>query len=244
MDQITPLPQFNAILRPEIHEEFIKVCKDHTEDFTKLFKLTKDISDFLKTKVGPNDNTSKEYYTTLFNFRIRDHFSSSMMLISQGFVVDAISLTRASLEDLLVLINFYIDQDYFNKWHQDDTTFKIEPYKLRDNIRNHNFFGTDDGDFFDGIYKSLSNIVHPKINSLRLMASYHPTFNTSSQSDMLEKYTQLVVMSFFTYEVLLCKFLKHVYPQDTVKLKEIVDDLFNNIKIKSSIELDFEAYDN
>lgn len=244
MDQITPIPRFNAILRPEIHETFINVCKDHTEDFSKLFWLSREISDFLKTKIAPNDTSSKEYYTALFNFRIRDHFSSSIMLMSQGFVVDSISLTRASLEDLLVLINFYIDPDYFNKWHQDDVKFKVEPYKLRDNIRNHTFFGTDDGDFFDGIYKALSNIVHPKINSLKLMTSYHPTFNTSSESESLEKYTQLIVMSFFTYEVLLCKFLKDVYPQDITKLDEILDYLKNNIKIKSLIELELEDDDN
>lgn len=230
LNQNTEVPEFNGIVRDDVLNSFKSLYKEHSDNFARTFQLNADIHRFLQSKVAPKDYTSKEYYTSWFNVRVRDHFSSALMLISQGFIVDALSVTRGALEDLLVVFNFYIDQDYFAKWHENKKKFKIRPAELRDAVRKHSFLGKEDGEFFDNVYAALSNIVHPTINSLTTMAKCHPTFQTV-KPESLQKYIELIVLAFYTYELQLCEFLKNVYPQDIKELDRIINALRKNTSI-------------
>jgi hypothetical protein len=226
--------EFSPIFRKDTLDDFKDVCRSNCEDFLRLFKLSSEISNYLSQKVQTGDNSSKEYYTHLFNIRIRDHYSSSIILISQGFIVDAISLTRSSLEDLLVIINFYITKKFFNQWSRNKGDFIIKPGNLRNNIKNNQLFETRDSEFFDNVYGTLSDIVHPKKNSIMLMGSYHPSLRRLDKSELI-RYTDLIVLSFYTYQYQLCEFMKKIYPDDATDLDLIKHKLNNDIKIKSLI---------
>ncbi|MEE3956102.1 hypothetical protein [Peribacillus frigoritolerans] len=237
MDERIEGVQFSPIFREDTLGDFKDICKDNYKDFLKLFFLSKDINDYLESKRKEGDNSSKEYFTRLFNIRIRDHFSSSFILISQGFIVDAISLTRSSLEDLLVIINFYINKKFFNQWYENKEEFKVVVGNLRQNVKNSSIFEKEDGEFFDNVYGALSNIVHPKLNSVRLMSTYHPSFNNLDAIN-LKKYTDLIILSYYTYEIQICNFLENIYPDDKEKLKLIKQTLNDDISIKSLINLE------
>lgn len=227
---------FTPIIREATLENFKIHCKDNYNDHLKLFILTSEIDAFLSSKVNEGDNVSKEYFTRFLNFRIRDHFSSSLVLISQGFIVDAISLTRSSLEDLLILFNFHITKKFFKQWYESDEDFKIKVGNLRGNVKNSPFFKHKEGEYFDIIYKQLSEILHPKKESLVIMASFHPTFASANEIPRLKKYSDLITLSFYIYEVQLCNFLEDLYPEDKEKIAPIKQRLENNIRIKSLID--------
>lgn len=229
---------FSPILREDTLKVFRENCKENYNDFLKLFLQTKEIDAYLRSKTKEGDYSSKEYFTRLLNIRIRDHFSSSLILISQGFIVDAISLTRSSLEDLLVIINFYINKKFFNRWYENKEEFKIKVGNLRGNVRNSPIFKREDGDFFDNVYAALSNIVHPNLKSIRLMSTYHPTLTNLNEINYLKKYSDLIILSFYTYEVQICTFLENLYPKDKEKLALIKKMLKNELNINSLVSLE------
>lgn len=225
---------FSPILREETLETFKNLCHDESIEFLKLFQLNGKLYSFLHTK--SDDTESKEYFTMLLNVRIRDHFSSSFILISQGFLVDAISLTRSALEDLFVIINFYLEPSYFQRWNENKDSFKIRPGKLR----NHEFIDDNDKELFNNVYESLCNIVHPKKNSVSHMARYHPSLKSKGTEGIvsLKKDASLINLSFLTYLYHICKLLKTVYTDsnDINLLDSILGELPSIINILSLTE--------
>lgn len=100
--------EFTPVFREDILNRFKEICREEYIEFMKLFKIFSHLDKFLNSKCQDNDSSSKQYFTRLMNIRVKDHFSSSLILVSQGYLVDAISLTRSALEDLFVILNFYI----------------------------------------------------------------------------------------------------------------------------------------
>lgn len=222
---------FSPIFREGTLESFKNLCHDESIEFLKLFQLNSKLHSFLHSKNDATDTSSKEYFTMLLNIRIRDHFSSSFILISQGFLVDAISLTRSALEDLFVIINFYLEPSYFQRWNENKDSFMIRPGELR----NHELIDDYDKELFNHVYKSLCNIVHPKKNSVSHMVKYHPSLISKGNEGIvrLKKDAQLINLSFLTYLYHISKLLKTVYTDsnDINQLDSILGELPSIINI-------------
>lgn len=153
--------EFTPIFREDTLKKFKEFCREEYIDFMKTFKIFSDVDKFLNSKCQEGDNFSRQYFTRIMNIRVKDHFSSSVILISQGYTVDALSLTRASLEDLFVILNFYLEPGYFDKWKANKKRFNIEPSKLRTNPK----IDPEDRKLYQKVYKALSNsIVHPRVS--------------------------------------------------------------------------------
>ncbi|WP_047980948.1 hypothetical protein [Ornithinibacillus contaminans] len=216
---------FNSTLREDTLRSFKEMCKDEYVEFMKLFTSFSKLDKFLSSKCEVGDNKSKEYYTRVMHIRVKDHFSSSLILVSQGFTVDAISLTRSAMEDMFVILNFYLDPNYFNNWKNNKAGFKIKPGNLRNNKR----IEKEDRKLFNKVYKSLSNIVHPKINSLNHMMKYHPTVLNDGTEGLirLKKDAKLINMSLFVYLNQMINLLRKIYTND--------QDINNLDRVKSEI---------
>ncbi|MCH6265083.1 hypothetical protein [Neobacillus citreus] len=219
--------EFTPILREDTLTKFKEFCREEYIDFMKTFAIFADVDKFLNSKCQEGDNSSIQYFTRIMNIRVKDHFSSSIILISQGYTVDALSLTRASLEDLFVILNFYLEPGYFGKWKANKRSFKIVPAELR----THPKIDPDDQKLYQKVYKLLSNsIVHPRIDSLSHMLKYHPTAYSEGSEGViqLKKDTRLINLSFFVYLHNLCRLLKLEY-KDKVD-EENLDDILNQLK--------------
>lgn len=158
MDQPNNHLAFNIVMNSGIFNKYQKECDDLLTEFLKILHAAEETTIFLHSKAPSN---KKIYYMTALHVRAIDHFSSCIVLMSQGYVVDAYSLARSALEDLLVIVNFEIDKDYFNRWQQNGKRFKISPGQLRDNIKRHPELNHL-YDFFARNYARLSNLLHPK----------------------------------------------------------------------------------
>lgn len=219
--------EFTPIFREDTLKKFKEFCREEYIDFMKTFKIFSDVDKFLNSKCQEGDNFSRQYFTRIMNIRVKDHFSSSVILISQGYTVDALSLTRASLEDLFVILNFYLEPGYFDKWKANKKRFNIEPSKLRTNPK----IDPEDRKLYQKVYKALSNsIVHPRIDSLSHMLRYHPTAYSGGSEGIvqLKKDTRLINLSFFVYLHNLCGLLKLEYDDEFDEV--ILDGILNQLK--------------
>ncbi|MBV1818115.1 hypothetical protein [Clostridium cochlearium] len=98
--------EFSPIFRQDILTEVKLLCREEHVEFMKLFKVFFSLDKFLDSKYNEKDSSSKQYFTRLMNVRVKDHFSSAIILASQGFIIDAVSLTRSAMEDLFLILNF------------------------------------------------------------------------------------------------------------------------------------------
>ncbi|MCT6922153.1 MAG: hypothetical protein M3Z34_08775 [Staphylococcus epidermidis] len=223
--------EFSPIMREDVLQDFKLHCRDSYEGVGKLFAISNRLDKVLDSKVV-GDSFTKEYVTRLMNVRVADHYMSSLILVSQGFIVDGLSLLRASLEDLLVMINFEIYEGFFEEWEKDEDKFKIYVAKLRENVTNSSMFTDEDKEFFEKVYKGLCEIVHPKMSSIRIMASYH-TRMRNTDVEKLIKYSNMVLVSYYTYQYQLCNFLSKVYPQDEKEILAIKATIAKEININA-----------
>lgn len=219
--------EFSPIFRADILQDFKLHCRECYEGVGKLFAIYNRLDKLLSSKVI-GESFTKEYVTRLMNIRVADHYISSLLLLSQGFIVDGISLLRASLEDLLVIINFEIYEGFFERWEKDETDFKIFVGKLRDNVNKSSMFTDEDREFFEKVYKGLCEIVHPKMSSIRTMTSYHLRIR-NTEVEKLIKYSDMVLVSYYTYQHQLCTFLSKVYPQDEEEILAIKTTIVKEI---------------
>ncbi|KYG90627.1 hypothetical protein A0U40_06535 [[Bacillus] sp. KCTC 13219] len=226
--------EFSPVIREDVLQDFKLHCRDSYEGVGKLFAINNRLDKLLMSKVV-GDSFTKEYVTRLMNIRVADHYVSSLLLVSQGFIVDAISLLRASLEDLLVMINFEIYEGFFEAWEKDEDNFKIYVAKLRENVNNSSMFTDEDKEFFEKVYKGLCEIVHPKMSSIRTMASYH-TRMRNTDVEKLIKYSNMVLVSYYTYQYQLCNFLSKVYSQDEEEILAIKATIADEININTLLD--------
>lgn len=214
---------FNSKVLFKYQEE----CKDLLDDFSTLFNVTESLGEFLYSKIDPEIRKDrKEHYMLAFHNRAKEHFCSSLLLISQGYFVDAVSLSRSSLEDILVMVNFQIDRHFFNHWLQDGRKFRIRPSKLRKTMRNHPYFKEFSHDQFERVYSYLSNIVHPKRQSINLMIQIIFRKRDSASKDF-EAYTLGIVSAFVCYLLLLYLILLMKYPEDEEILGRAIEPIDN-----------------
>lgn len=222
--------EFNPIIREDVLDRFKVTCKDEYQEFLELFSIFAELDVFLESKRDEKDSTSKIYYTRLMHIKVKDHFTSSIILISQGFLVDSISLVRSALEDLFVILNFYIEPGYFESWLKNGDDFKIRPYKLR----NHKKINQMDKDLFNNVYEALCKIVHPRINSISHMVKFHPTVENSGTIgiERLKRDTQLINLSFFVYLHQLCNLMRDNYSalDDKTLLDTLTSKLWDVIR--------------
>lgn len=217
--------EFSPIFRKDISDKVRNLFKEELNKFNKLYSIFSDLDRFLVSKCNRKDNYSKEYFTRIFNIRIKDHFSSAIILVSQGFNVDAISLTRSALEDLFVILNFYLDKNYFDKWKINKNNFTIKPKELRNNKN----IKTEDKTLYKNVYKALSNIVHPKKESILHMLKFHPTVVNEGVVGInaIKKDINLINIAFYVYIYQVSSMLKSIYKsnKDSITLKCIIDKL-------------------
>ncbi|KPU27964.1 hypothetical protein TR13x_01035 [Caloranaerobacter sp. TR13] len=217
--------EFIPVFRQSILNETKLLCREEYTNFMKLFKVFVDLDEFLASKCKEKDNSSKQYFTRLLNIRVKDHFLSAIILASQGFIVDAISLIRSAMEDLFLILNFYLDNNYFKNWHENKDDFKIKPGKLRNNSR----ITKEDRKLYNMIYKALCNIVHPRKNSLGHMVKFHPTVVGKGTEGIIriKKDIKLINLSFFIYIHQVSKLLKKIYKnkEDMGSLDTIIHNL-------------------
>lgn len=226
--------EYSPILREEILQDFKLHCRDSYEGLLKLFAINNRLDKILTSKVV-GDTLTKEYVRRLMNIRVADHYMSSLLLVSQGFIVDGVSLLRASLEDLLVMINFEIYGGFFEKWEKDNANFKIIVGELRGNVKKSSMFTENDKEFFDKVYKGLCEVVHPKMSSLRIMGSYHPRMR-NTDAEKLIKYSNLILVSYYTYQHQLCTFLSKLYPQDKEEILEIRELVVKEVNLDELLD--------
>lgn len=224
---------FDSIMKPNVLKLFKDNCKDLIDDYFKLHELAKKIRHYLNSKIPSVDiepTDSKEFYSLLLHERATDHFTSAMILLSQGYTVDALSITRSALEDLLVLINFHVDPDYFNKWYCDDKDFKVIPRELKKTAKKHTMAHKAENKFFYDVYSQLSDISHPRQNSINVMMRSVASIYQSNSYELEDK-TLVVMLSFNAYQMLLLNFLEGIYPQD----KDWLDNMRESIHGKLNI---------
>ena len=213
--------EFTPVFRQEIFNEIKVLCREEHVEFMKLFEVFSSLDMFLESKCKKKDNYSKQYFTRLINIRVRDHFSSALILASQGYTIDAISLTRSALEDLFVILNFYLNEDFFKNWTENNNKFKIKPGKLRNNPK----IARRDREFYNAVYEILSNIVHPRQNSIYHMMKFHPTVvNRGSEGiSRVKKDINLINLSFYIYNIQIINLFKTIYinKDDLISLEEI-----------------------
>jgi len=214
--------EFTPILRQDVLDQIKKLCREEYTEFIKLLEIFSDLDKFLASKYEGHEENPKEYFTRLFHIRVKDHFSSSLILISQGYLVDAISLTRSALEDLFVMLNFYLDPGYFSKWNANCNDFEIRPGKLRNNPK----IDKNDRKLYNKVYKSLCDIVHPKKESFAYMSTFHPTFQSGGRdgAQRLKKDMELINLSFVVYLHQISSLFLRVYDgpnQDVTTLESI-----------------------
>lgn len=217
--------EFSPIFREDILDDIKSLCREEHVEFMKLFTTFAELDKFLASKCEEQDNSSKQYFARLMNIRVKDHLSSAMILASQGFIVDAISLTRSAMEDLFLILNFYLDDSYFQRWNENKDEFEIKPGQLRNNPK----ISEEDRDFYNIIYKALCNIVHPRKNSIGHMVKFHPTVVDRGAEGLIriKKDMKLINLSFFTYISQVSKLLKTVYDdnKDITSLDNIIQEL-------------------
>lgn len=217
--------ELSPIFRKDLVDKTKILCREEFIEFTELLSIFRKLDDFLELKCKEANNESKEYYTRLMNIRVKDHFSSAIILVSQGFNVDAISLTRSALEDLLLILNFYLGENYFEKWHKNKKSFEIKPVELRENKK----IKKEDRDFYKKIYKNLCSIVHPRKNSIEHMLRFHPTIDCggSEGTIRIKKDIKLINLSFFMHLFQVSNMLKKIYiaEEDITYLDGIVKDI-------------------
>lgn len=228
--------EFSPIFREDILDEIKSLCREEHIEFMKLFKTFAELDKFLALKCEEKDNSSKQYFTRLINIRVKDHFSAAMVLASQGFIVDSISLTRSAMEDLFLILNFYLDNSYFRRWDENKDGFEIKPGKLRNNPK----ISKEDRDFYNMIYKALCNIVHPRKDSIGHMVKFHPTVVNRGAEGLIriKKDIKLINLSFFTYIYQISKLLKTVYndSNDIAYLDNIIHELSKIISVYDFIK--------
>ena len=130
------------------------------------------------------------------------------------------------MEDLFIILNFYLDSKYFQRWYENKDDFEIKPGKLRNNNKIHK----DDREFYNEVYKALCNIVHPRKNSIEHMIRFHPIVLNKGMEGIsrIKKDIKLINLSFYTYINQVSKLLKTVYKdvEDITFLDSFINDLF------------------
>ncbi|MEL5898325.1 hypothetical protein AAGC94_09625 [Clostridium sporogenes] len=217
--------EFSPIFRQDILTEVKLLCREEHVEFMKLFKVFFSLDKFLDSKYNEKDSSSKQHFTRLMNVRVKDHFSSAIILASQGFIIDAVSLTRSAMEDLFLILNFYLDENYFKKWNENRNDFEIKPGELRNNPK----ISIDERNLYNNVYKALCNIVHPRKNSIGHMVKFHPTVVNRGAEGIIriKKDIKLINLSFYIYIFQVSKLLKEVYcnTNDITYLDNIIEEL-------------------
>lgn len=211
-------------MNSNVEKDFNFFCKEEILAYEKLKKVSLRLNRFFGSKVKENENEKfmKDDYMYLFHTRIMDHYSSAYLLLSNGFIVDALTLLRSALEDIFVVTNFHITDGYFEEWLRNKKSFQIRAGFLRGKLKENYIFNSSDNDLFTNVYKSLSNISHPKKESIEKMFEYHPNYPASSKIQLKQK-VSLLVISMCVNEGLLCKFSQEIYTTEAEvnEIKEI-----------------------
>lgn len=197
---------FSPIVREDTLEWFKNNCQDEFIFFNNLLCQYSELHKFFHRKNGGKH--TKEYYAMVGNIRIKDNFLSSLILLSQGFVVDGLILLRSSLENQLLLYKIYTDNHYFEKWLANKS--EVKAYDLRD----IHIFTAEQRSFYKEVYKFISNIVHPRKDSFETTPQHHPTFKTSGTKNgesYLKLYVKLLISMYSSYFIELSTILKNYY---------------------------------
>ncbi|MDP4145496.1 MAG: hypothetical protein Q8936_13590 [Bacillota bacterium] len=160
-------------IRQDLEQKFQAACRKELEYFMKFHALAYEIDSLLAENNG-DEVESREYFTRLVNLRAIDHFISANMLYGKGYIVDAITLLRSSIEDLWIIQNFWFTEDYLKEWK---SGCEIKPRKLR----NAAGIGQESKDMYKKIYEHLCNISHCRIDGIREMTKTHPKISRNEQ---------------------------------------------------------------
>lgn len=210
-----PEPTVNTLLNWDLSEKYTKECKDLINDFFKLHRAASQLGEFLRPKM---ETKRRFFYQSVLHQRATEHFASALLLLSQGYVIDAYSLSRSALEVLLLVVNFDINPSFFNHWYQDGKKFKIKPGQLRKNIKNDPRFKYSYG-FFDNTYNELSELLHPKKQSVNLSLRTLVD-NVYGKTKDYRLHTILLISSYNAYLIIFLSMLFDRF-QDKEDQKEI-----------------------
>lgn len=201
-------------------------CRDLITDYLILQQAADKVFQFFKLKASSEDKT---YYLTLLHTRSMEHFTSCIILISKGYVVDAYSLARSALENLLVMVNFEIDENYFNEWKTNDKKFRIRPNVLRGNIKKHSYFKKFHK-YFENNYDKLCSVLHPSIDSVDLTLRTIID-NIEFDRERFRTHTITLAASFMAYLMILLSLLLNKYQdEDDQKNLHTISEYIRSIK--------------
>lgn len=200
-----------------VEKDFTVFCKEEMIAFEELTDVSDMLNDFFESKTKKVDKEetkglTKDEYTFILHQRIKDHYLSAYLLLSNGYLVDALTLLRSALEDFFVVTNFHINDEYFKEWIKNKNSFNIKPGELRGKLEKNTIFSNEDTDLFAKVYKSLSNVSHPKKQSIEKMFEYHPK-KTDSKIRLKEN-VSLLIAAMCVNEGLLCKFFKEIHTDE------------------------------
>ena len=219
--------KYDSNIRKQYEELFEKICNNEFDYFKKYLALAYEL-DVVLTESYDKSKSDKEYYTRLIHIRSIDHYVSGNLLYAKGYTIDAYTSVRSALEDSWIIQNFWLTDNYFNKWKNG---CKIKPAELRNCPQIDN----DLIQLFNDIYPPLCNISHCRINSIHLMTKTHVRIQrdeTERNQDYKKNYIVLVA-SFYIYLVGVIKAIEENYNND--KLKLIYEEL-NKISILKMLD--------
>ena len=180
--KMTNEPYSSSRICQDVENKFAFVCKEQLDKFNVLCDYVKKINMYLDEY--SKEDGSLEYYAKLVFERIKDHMLAATILIGKGFLIDGINIVRSSFEDLWLIQNIFLKENYFEEWRDG---LGVRPWKLRQLKDLEEIYEEN-----EMIYKALSNISHCSVASISHMVS------AKDGMESIQKDYNLLIVSFYS----------------------------------------------